>query len=72
MKTKKEDKPGDLVFYCSECNGKTEAVQKEPTADLKCSRHTWRDVVVRRERIRPSGSPYYVSIEKRTGTSEDA
>lgn len=62
---KKEDKPGNLVFYCSECFGATEAMQKDPTANLKCERHPRRDVVVMREMIRPKGYPYYVSIEKK-------
>jgi hypothetical protein len=65
MKIKKEDKPGDLRFYCSECFGATEAMQKNPEANLKCNRHPWRDVVVMREMIRPHGFPYYVSIQKK-------
>jgi len=64
-RAKKEDKPGELRFYCQECFGATEAIQKAPASSLKCARHQHRDVVVRREMIPPRGFPYYVSIEKK-------
>lgn len=59
---RKEDKPGNLVFYCSKCLGATTAIQKDPLHGLKCVRHDWTDVVVMREMIRPKGFPYYVSV----------
>lgn len=64
MKIKKEDKPGELRFYCHRCFGAAEAVQKDPAAPLKCNRHPWCEVVVMREMIRPRGFPYYVGIER--------
>lgn len=65
MKTvKKQDRPGDLRFYCSACLGATEATQEDPASPLKCNVHPKIHVIVMREMLRPNGHPYYVSIEK--------